>query len=92
MDSHGVTRTVHYSGHVQGVGFRYTSSRIARRFEVAGFVKNLPDGRVLLVAEGDAAEVTRFLTAVNDQLQANIRHADIVEAPAAGEFTHFEIR
>jgi acylphosphatase len=45
-------RTVFYSGLVQGVGFRYTTQRIAQQHAFAGFVRNLPDGRVQLVAEG----------------------------------------
>ncbi len=46
------------SGRVQGVGFRYTAKGVAQRFAVTGFVRNLSDGRVELVVEGDAAEVT----------------------------------
>ena len=42
-----------YSGHVQGVGFRYTAKTVAAGFEITGVVRNLPDGRVELVAEGD---------------------------------------
>lgn len=53
-----------YSGKVQGVGFRYTTRQIAARFAVTGFVKNLGDGRVELVAEGTQEEVERFLRAI----------------------------
>ena len=44
---------IHYSGRVQGVGFRYQTHRVAAGFEVTGTVRNLPNGRVELVAEGD---------------------------------------
>src|ERR1039458_5768136 len=44
--------TVFFTGHVQGVGFRYTALQAAKEVEVAGFVTNLPDGRVQLEAEG----------------------------------------
>jgi len=57
-----------YSGRVQGVGFRATARWIARGFRVAGFVRNLPDGRVELVAEGDRNEVDAFLEAVQNEL------------------------
>ena len=40
-----------YSGRVQGVGFRYTVKQVAAGYDVAGTVRNLPDGRVELVAE-----------------------------------------
>ena len=48
---------IFYSGHVQGVGFRYTVKSVAAGFEVNGTVRNLPDGRVELVAEGDSGEL-----------------------------------
>lgn len=50
-----------FQGHVQGVGFRYTTVHVAAGFKVAGFVRNLPDGDVELVAEGDEADVNAFL-------------------------------
>ena len=55
-----VRRRVYFSGRVQGVGFRFTCQSLARGFEVAGYVRNLPDGRVELVAEGETASSTRF--------------------------------
>ena len=42
-----------YEGRVQGVGFRYTTKSVANGFEVTGTVRNLTDGRVELVAEGE---------------------------------------
>jgi acylphosphatase len=59
-----IARRVYYSGTVQGVGFRYTTRQVAEGFAVAGYVRNLPDGRVELWAEGDAGEVDGFLEAV----------------------------
>ena len=58
--------TVYYSGMVQGVGFRYTTVRLSRRFDVAGWVRNLDDGRVEVVAEGEPAAVESFLQAIRD--------------------------
>ena len=43
---------VYYEGRVQGVGFRFTSEYVAQQLKLTGWVKNLPDGRVELVAEG----------------------------------------
>ena len=53
-----------YEGRVQGVGFRWTVKQHARGFDVAGSVKNLPDGRVELIAQGDSEEVMGFLEAI----------------------------
>ncbi len=57
---------VHYNGRVQGVGFRYTVRTLAQGFEITGVVRNLPDGRVELEAEGAAAELEDFLRAVRE--------------------------
>ena len=60
-------RRVYYSGRVQGVGFRATCRWLAGGFEVAGYVRNLPDGRVEVVAEGESAELDRFLAAIQER-------------------------
>jgi acylphosphatase len=71
-----VCTKVIYSGHVQGVGFRYTAQRLAAGFAVAGYVKNLPGGQVELVAEGEAAEVGAFLDQVARSLAEYIAQAE----------------
>ena len=83
--------TVLFSGRVQGVGFRYTTRRVARGFAVTGFVRNLSDGRVELVAEGNADEVRRFLGAVEAAMSSNIVEAPATLAAATGEFERFSI-
>ena len=84
--------TVLYSGHVQGVGFRYTVKSVARGFEVTGTVKNLDDGRVELVAEGDQAELEAFAQAIQDSgLGSLIRQAQARWGEARNEFRGFEI-
>jgi acylphosphatase len=84
--------TVYYTGHVQGVGFRYTAHSIARNHEVTGFVRNLPDGRVELVAEGDRRAIDAFLQEVHDRLANHIRNERRDDAPGTGEFPTFQIR
>ena len=90
-DGFRVRCEVHYSGRVQGVGFRYNACRIARGFDVTGIVRNLPSGSVHLVAEGVRGEVEKFLAAVGDSMAGNIRHAETAERPATGEYESFEI-
>jgi len=85
-------KTVHYSGRVQGVGFRFTTQRIAEDYQVTGYVRNMPDGRVELVAEGAEAEVERFLNAVADRMSGHIQNTDVHTEPARGEFEAFGIR
>jgi acylphosphatase len=84
-------RQIFYSGHVQGVGFRYTTRQIAGKYAVTGFVRNLPDGRVEVVAEGTPDELTAFLTAVDERLGSHIRSTAVDRRDATGEFTTFQI-
>ena len=61
----------HYEGRVQGVGFRYTVKSIAQGFDITGTVRNLPDGRVELLAQADEeAELADFLTAIRESALA----------------------
>ena len=85
-------RQVLYSGDVQGVGFRETTRRLAEGFEVGGFVRNLADGRVEMVAEGTPAELSRFLAAIADRMAGHIRQAAVDVRPGLGEFDGFHIR
>jgi acylphosphatase len=84
-------RRVYYSGAVQGVGFRYTARSLARRHIVTGLVRNLPDGRVELIVEGEEGEVLALLAGVEDAMAGYIARADAhLEAPT-GEFAAFGI-
>ena len=82
----------HFSGHVQGVGFRYTTQTIARRYPVTGYVRNLIDGRVELVMEGEERDLRAILEELKRQLQGYIERTDLQEHPALGEFAEFSIR
>jgi acylphosphatase len=83
---------IFYSGHVQGVGFRYTARSVAAGFEVTGTVRNLPDGRVELVAEGPKGELEAFQRAIREAgLEHFIRNEDVDWSAATGEFRGFEI-
>jgi acylphosphatase len=81
-----------YSGRVQGVGFRYRVSEIAGRYPVTGYVRNLPDGTVELVAEGEEAVLESFLLSIQDRMCANIHDAVVHRETATGGFDSFQIR
>jgi acylphosphatase len=83
---------IFYSGHVQGVGFRYTAKAVAAGFEVTGTVRNLPDGRVALVAEGTRAELEAFRTAIREAgLSGLIRDEAVAWSDALDTLRGFEI-
>ena len=82
-----------FSGAVQGVGFRFTAIRIAEQYEVTGFVKNLPNGRVEVVAEGDREVVESFINAIySSSLRDYIRNVEKHWEPATEEYEKFEVR
>jgi acylphosphatase len=85
-------REVRFGGHVQGVGFRFTVSRLAAGRDVTGFVRNLPDGDVLLVLEGPPDVLCRLLEDVQSALGRYIVSTDVQCAAATHEFRSFSIR
>jgi acylphosphatase len=84
-------RHVHYSGKVQGVGFRATTAEIARDYPVTGWVKNLDDGRVELLAEGPEEAVEKFLEAVRKRWKDNITKEDVKKETPGGKFKEFKV-
>lgn len=81
-----------YLGRVQGVGFRYQTKRQATGFEVSGTVRNLLDGRVELIAEGERSELEEFRKAIREcGLGPMIRNEDVTWTEATGGFRGFEI-
>jgi acylphosphatase len=86
-----ICKRVIYSGRVQGVGFRYTAQRVAEGFAVAGYVKNLPNGSVELVAQGEADQVEGLLQALAQQMAGYIRDA-AVSAEPPGNYQDFRVR
>lgn len=84
--------TVLFTGHVQGVGFRYTAMQVAREFEVSGYVRNLADGRVQLEAEGTAKEVGDFVAAVEDRMHGYIRKVERAAEVRPAQFGGFAIK
>lgn len=86
-----IRRTVYFSGQVQGVYFRATTRDIAGSYKVTGSVRNLRDGRVELIAEGEAAEIDAFVAAIRTAKRGFIDEVESSDGEATGELTGFGI-
>ncbi len=96
-----VRANVFFSGTVQGVGFRFTTQRLARELKIHGWVKNLPDGRVEMMAEGPRERLENLLYKIDRHYGEKITHKDIEWLqplpkakeffPDRGQFSEFKV-
>jgi acylphosphatase len=88
-----ISLQIFFEGNVQGVGFRWSVKQVAKGFDLIGWVRNLPDGRVELQVSGEVSEVRGFLEAIGQsELRAHIRKQTESILPKAPEARGFEIR
>lgn len=81
------------SGVVQGVGFRYFTRKMAKEFGVTGFVMNLNNGKVFLVAEGSDEQLEKFLSTIRQgPVHAIVKKVETVQKEATEEFSNFTVR
>lgn len=81
------------SGLVQGVGFRFFTVRQAQRIGLTGYVKNLPDDRVLAIAEGEVYQIEELFEYMRSgPSHASVKSCKIIWMEPLHEFTEFEIR
>jgi acylphosphatase len=80
-----------FVGMVQGVGFRYSVQRAADQLGVCGWVKNLRNGNVEIIAEAPKEILAQFLEQVKTRFSSYIRTVDVIWEPAGGEFKDFTI-
>lgn len=84
--------TCYFSGNVQGVGFRYTAMNIAQSYDVVGYVRNMPDGRVELVIEGSDDDRKGMIDEIRQHMDGFIDDVQVNDSAATGEFVRFSIR
>lgn len=82
----------YYTGSVQGVGFRFTVERTAVSLGLSGWVSNLDDGRVEVVAEGEDAALEGFRSRISEIFDGYIQNTEYDIGKATGEFESFDIR
>jgi acylphosphatase len=86
-----IAKHVIFLGRVQGVGFRYTARRIAGRYELAGFVRNLPNGTVEMLVQGSIEDVANCLRDIDEAFAGYIRDMQIENVPPNPRYSTFEI-
>jgi len=74
------------------VGFRYTAQNLALQYNVSGYVRNLPDGRVEMVIEGPDTEMNELVGCLERKMNGYIRQVDRKVDVATGEFPRFCIK
>ena len=85
-------RQITFRGHVQGVGFRATARAVASGFTVTGWVRNEPDGTVLVEVQGQADEIDDYLEALRARMERLIRGEDSRSATVVPDERGFEVR
>ena len=85
-------RIVTFRGNVQGVGFRFTACRVAEAHDITGYVRNLPDGSVQVVVEGDSPRINAFLADLEERMSGYICGRSQQIAPASGRYTSFGVK
>ena len=84
-------RRIRFEGRVQGVGFRYTSRRIARGLGLQGYVRNLADGSVEMFAQGPQADLDRCLEEIRDSFGEYVREITVTESPSDPRYSDFSV-
>jgi acylphosphatase len=81
-----------FYGQVQGVGFRFTAEDIAAAYKLTGYVRNVPDGSVEVVVEGEEEEIKKFLGTLKEEMGNYVSNVDLDWFPATNEFKRFSIQ
>jgi len=86
-----VARLIIFVGRVQGVGFRFTAHRMANRHQLTGFVRNLPDGNVEMLAQGQLEDIDDCIRDIKEDLTGYVKETKIDDVPPDPRHTDFKI-
>ncbi len=90
-DNH-ICEQVLFTGHVQGVGFRYCAYQVAQSYDVRGWVRNLPNGSVEMKISGPNEEVDGCVAEIQERMASYIRLTNRNSASPDFSMTGFEVR
>jgi len=86
-----VAKNIIFTGQVQGVGFRFTAFHVANQYKLTGFVRNLPDGTVEMLAQGPADDIAGCIREIEESFSGYIRDIKIEETSPNLVYTDFKI-
>jgi len=86
-----VAKRIIFTGRVQGVGFRFTARRAADRRQLTGFVRNVSDGTVEMLAQGRPEDVDDCIQDIEEYFAGYLRETKIQEIPPDPKYTDFII-
>ena len=86
-----IAKHIIFVGQVQGVGFRFTALSAANRYRLTGFVRNLPDGSVEILIQGDSADADDCIRDIQDSFAGYIRETKIEDVPFSPRLKNFKI-
>ncbi|MDD5135460.1 MAG: acylphosphatase [Phycisphaerae bacterium] len=84
-----IAKHIFFSGYVQGVGFRFTANSIANRYELTGFVRNAPDGRVEMLLQGDEKDIEDCIGDLQETFE--VRDVQWQQVPVNSSYEDFRI-
>ena len=86
-----ISRHITFTGRVQGVGFRFTARRAANRRQLTGYVCNMPNGSVEMLAQGRPEEIDDCIQDIQEYFSGYIRETNIQEVPLDPKYSDFQI-
>ena len=86
-----IAKRIFFTGRVQGVGFRFTARRAASRRQLTGFVRNLPDGTVEMLAQGRSEDIDDCIQDLKEYFAGYLKETSIEEIPPDPRYIDFKI-
>jgi acylphosphatase len=86
-----IARHITFTGRVQGVGFRFTARRAAQRRQLTGFVRNMPNGSVEMLAQGNPVEIDDCIQDIKEYFSGYLKEVKIEEIPVETKYIDFQI-
>ncbi len=92
MEENLVFCRIVFKGKVQGVGFRFTTQRLAEKYNLCGFVRNMFSGDVEVEIEGGQSVIENFLKELTQRMKFYVTDSEILWDKGRGKFGKFEIK